>query len=326
MPEILLCNRQIGSHSIESQCGVTAANISGLGCTAKPTSLLPYQPYLLGPAPSSYDRNLMAQLGAGGDTQNLTNLSLSFGEDNTLALADITAKLQEYQIGLMGTATSVYAHRVQGFGLAVKKYQEALLEYRNAIKTNPAARVMARQKAYSAFQQMQLRFRHELAAVSSVSKAKKGTPLNNPVRATNIARSSRNVAKLNITSQVQASNLVKYSRQAKFLGNGLAVIDFGTRVGNIQNSYKAGGNWEREMFIESSSFAASASTGILTTNAGAAVLGFLMVATPIGWVGLIIGGVVVLGAATAATITVNSYTKENSGKTYDQIMKWIDSQ
>jgi hypothetical protein len=42
------------------------------------------------------------------------------------------------------------------------------------------------------------------------------------------------------------------------LGNGLAVIDFGSRVGNIHNSYQAGGNWERDFFIESSSFAASA--------------------------------------------------------------------
>ena len=44
------------------------------------------------------------------------------------------------------------------------------------------------------------------------------------------------------------------------------------------------GNWEREMFIESSSFAASAATGIGVVNAGGAALMLLMVATPVGWI------------------------------------------
>ncbi len=156
--------------------------------------------------------NLLGQLGAGPTVQNLTNLSLSFGEDNTLALADIMAKLKEQQIGMIGATTSMYANRVQGFGLAVKKYQDALMEYRKVMKTNPAARVLAKQKAVSAFQQMQLQFRYELASVTAASKARKGIPLGHPSRATNIARNSRNIAKLNITSQGQASNLVNYSK------------------------------------------------------------------------------------------------------------------
>lgn len=49
---------------------------------------------------------------------------------------------------------------------------------------------------------------------------------------------------------------------------------------------------------------------------------FLMVATPIGWVGLIIGGVAVAGTA-AASIGVNSYMKNNSGDFYDDLMKNI---
>jgi hypothetical protein len=139
-----------------------------------------------------------------------------------------------------------------------------------------------------------------------------------------MARSSRNIAKLNITSQAQASNLVKYSQHAKLLGNGLAVIDFGARVGNIHNTYKAGGNWDREMFIESSSFALSAGAGTAVVNAGGAVLTLLMVATPIGWVGLVIGGVVVAGAAAGVAIGMNSAVKNNSGDWYDSIMAWID--
>jgi hypothetical protein len=74
-----------------------------------------------------------------------------------------------------------------------------------------------------------------------------------------------------------------------------------------------------------SSFALSAGAGILAVNAGTAALGLLMVATPIGWVGLIVGGVVVAGAAATASITTNNIVKGKSGGLYDQIMGRISS-
>jgi len=210
----------------------------------------------------------------------------------------------------------------------VKNYQAALMEYRHVIenKVNSSAiKTVAKQKAMTAFQKMQQGFQHELKAVTGAAKSSRGTPLTSGTRATNIVRSSRNVAKLNITSQVQTSNLVKFSQHAKLLGNGLAVIDFGSRVGNIHNSYKAGQNWEREMFIESSSFALTASAGIATVNAGTAALGFLMIATPIGWVGLIVGGLAVAGTAAVVSMGINDIVKDNSGSAYDELMNWIYS-
>jgi len=87
----------------------------------------------------------------------------------------------------------------------------------------------------------------------------------------------------------------------------------GSRIGNIHNEYKADGDWERELFIESSSFAVSATAGILTVKAGVA---FFVLATPIGWVGLIV-------TAAAASMGANYITKEKSGGVYDSIMKLI---
>lgn len=139
----------------------------------------------------------------------------------------------------------------------------------------------------------------------------------------NVARSSKNIAKLDIMTPVQADNIVKFAKHAKFLGNGLTIIDFSSRVGNITNSYKAHGNWKREMFIESSSFAASAMAGTATVNIGGAALGFLVVATPVGWVGLIVGGLVVAGTAAVASIATNDTFKNNGGDWYDSIMKSI---
>ena len=55
----------------------------------------------------------------------------------------------------------------------------------------------------------------------------------------------------------------------------------------MHTEYKAGGNWERELFVESSSFAASAITGAAVVKTG---LAFLTVATPVGWMGLVVAG------------------------------------
>ncbi|MCG6202273.1 hypothetical protein [Psychromonas antarctica] len=157
-----------------------------------------------------------------------------------------------------------------------------------------------------------------MKVVTSQVKSSRGTPLTNFDRGANIARSSRNIAKLDLANVVQADNIVKFAKQAKFLGNGLAVIDFGSRVGNVHNSYKAGGNWEREMFIESSSFAATAITGTVAVDAGLALLVF---ATPVGWFALVVGGLAVAGVAAAASMGMNSLIKNNAGNTYDALIK-----
>ncbi|WP_200897977.1 hypothetical protein [Arsukibacterium sp. MJ3] len=231
--------------------------------------------------------------------------------------------MQEYNVGLMGASTSVYAKRMGGFFGSVKNYQSALMEYSQAAKSKSPLKIAAKQKAKMTFDKMQNSFRHEVRVVTSQVKSSRGTPLTNFDRGANIAKSSRNMAKLDIMTPVQADKIVKFTKHAKFLGDGIAVIDFGSRVGSIQNSYKAGGNWEREMFIESSSFALSAVTGTAVVNAGGAALMFLMVATPIGWVGLIVGGVAVAGTAAVASIGMNYAVKNNSGDWYDTIMKSI---
>jgi len=127
--------------------------------------------------------------------------------------------------------------------LAVKEYQDALMAYRGAITSNATSKAIAKQKTFKAFQNLQIRFKHELDAVNAGIKSRRGTTLSSATRATNIARSSRNVARLDVTSQIQANNLVKFTQHAKFLGNGLAVIDFTSRIGNIHNEYKSDGEW-----------------------------------------------------------------------------------
>ncbi|MFN3882145.1 MAG: hypothetical protein ACK4L8_12030 [Nitrincola lacisaponensis] len=322
MCEILLCNRRTNSDFLSGICGIDSSFIHGRGCS-EPTALSAYTPYVHGEGLSGRNSYIISALSRPSVARELTHLSLSFGEDNTLALAEMTKTLQDYNVGLIGASTSVYANRIGGFAGAVREYQDALLFYRDEIKRKSPFKAMAKQKALRAFQNLQIQFRHELSAVSSVNRSRRDTPLTSVTRATNIARSSRNVARLNVTSQIQANNLVRFADHTKFLGNGLAVIDFTSRVGNIHNEYKSGGEWERELFIESSSFAASALAGTAVVNAGVAALGILVVATPIGWVGLVVGGIAVAGTAATASIAMNNYVKDNSGGLYDDIMRRV---
>jgi hypothetical protein len=317
--KFLLCNQPVKADYLSNTCGIDTTFVYGNGCS-KPELLPPHTPYVLGQELTARDRQMLSLLSTPKETKELTNLSLSFGGDNTMALAEMTRKLQEYNVGLIGASTSVYANRIGGFAGAVKEYQDALMAFRGSLNSNPTSKALAKQKAIRAFQNLQIKFKHELNAINSGIKARRGTPLSSSTRATNIAQSSRNTAKLNVTSQIEVNGLVKFTRHAKFLGNGLAVIDFTSRIGNIHNEYKAGGEWERELFVESSSFAASAIAGSIAVNAG---LGLLMVATPVGWVGLIVGGVAVAGTAAAVSMGMNSIVKNNSGGVYDSIMKWI---
>src|SRR5690606_6400823 len=265
MNGILLCNQPINAHRIHETCGMSTDALTGASCS-KPDVLSAYTPYWVNDAtPAS--RGIITQLAPLPVARELTHLSLSFGGDNTLALAQMTQKLQEYNVSAMGASTSVYANRIGGFAGAVKNYQNALLAYRSSLPLNPAARALAKQRAHAAFDKMQLHFRHELNAVTGQIKSKRGTPLTSAQRGTNIADSSRNVVKLNVTSQVQANDLVRFTQHARFLGNGLAIIEFSRGIGNIETTYKSGGNWERELFIESSSFALSALAGSAVVKA-----------------------------------------------------------
>lgn len=321
MTEILLSSQPIQSDQASDFCSIDGQIFDGRSCTLA-RQLSSYVPYVVG-KPSGFDQTVTSMLSVPSVARELTNISLSFGEDNTIALAEITKKLHEYNIGLVGASTSVYARRLSGFAGAIIEYQDALLDYREAIKANSSSKAAAKQKAFRAFEKLQIQFQHELKAVNAGIKSNRGTPLTSATRATNIARSSRNTVKLNVTSQAQAHNLVKFTKHANYLGNGLALIDFTSRAASIRNEYKAGGNWERELFIESSSFALSASAGIAAVNIGTAALTFVVAATPVGWVGLVVGGVIVAGTAAATSMGVNSAVKDNAGSWYDFIMSLL---
>lgn len=78
---------------LSSSCGIDPDLIHGKGCS-KPASLSAFTPYVLGQELSSFDSQIISTLSAPKVANNLTDLSLFFGGENTVALAEMGKKLQ----------------------------------------------------------------------------------------------------------------------------------------------------------------------------------------------------------------------------------------
>ena len=314
MTEILISSQIYNKPQFRQMCGEP---LEDLYCNGQHGVMWAYQPYTIGRITPA-DGGLITPLLC-GNPRNIHRLSATLGQDNVVGVSKAMMALRDTTAALAGSAASVHATRGSAFTTAVQRCQGALLAWRDVVYGKGALGVTpasAGQAFYTAFANMQQKFQYELriAALSQKRGPLKGTALNNSTRATNIARSSPHIQKLQLTSVTQATALGRFSQYGKVLGNGLVLIDVGSRVGNIHNEYKADGDWERELFIESSSFAASAIAGSITAYAGVA---FFVLATPIGWVGLIV-------TAAAASMGMNYLVKEGSGGIYDSIMEWVN--
>ncbi len=324
MPEYLFCDQTFGAQGLQQSCGISINDVMTLGCQ-RPSTISSYTPYLLkNGSEDAQAQNYLGQLSDHKVRRNLGDLVVNYGGEATSAVAGVYNKYgAEFNLSMVGASISLYTERTDGFGKAIKEYQEMLLQYREAAKAKSPHLLLVKHRVHVAFEKMQKQFGHELKLVAGNNTSRRGTPFTNPQRAMNIAQDSRHAKKLFVANQAQANNLIKFSRHAKYLGNGLTVIDLISRAGNVHNEYKAGGQWERELFAESLSLGTSTAASAALVKLGAGAIGFFTVATPVGWVGLIIGGVAVAGTAALGGMATNHFFKKHSNHIYDHIMGWF---
>jgi hypothetical protein len=326
MADILLCQSPCSLNSLDDIHDMHALKLQHKPRTGPPI-LMPYRPYLHCASPSAADRHIMLTLDHHFAQKDIADMAFDLGGDHTIAIAQIAAGLRAYGAASVGAAATVYGRRMQNFGMSVKRVQDALLKYRSVAKSDPGAASAAEREVLEAYRQMQKGFQTEVDAVTSGIRRSSSLTLTRPRRALEVARNSRRIAKLRISDEAEATRLVRFGKYGRYLGNGLAVIDFGSRVSHVHDSYKAGGDWYREMFVESSSFAASAWLGTIVAEVGSVLaveaLGALVAATPAGWV-LIVVGLGVAAASAGASIYVDKTVTKNAGGWYDSIMKWIN--
>ena len=323
MPSILLCDRAVHTDWLCRDTGLPEGVIHGRE-PGWPAMLRPCTPYVLGETLALRDHAILSDLAPHTVANNLTRIGAAHGGDTTLALADMLDDLRSLRPSVTQYATAtadVAVARIGRFSQAVQVSQQAIVDYHRATRSGHG-REAARQALVQANENLNQRFRVELQAARSRMSARYRALSSQDARLAELVRHTRKVTRLDIASRVESGQLARLGRAAKYLGNGLTALDFGSRAQDIRDEYLAGGDWTRKLFIESSSFAASAGVGLIAADLGAAALGVALAATPAGWV-LIVGGLVTASFAAGASGLADRAMRDMAAPAYEGLVRWL---
>ena len=298
MPTLILTDSPTDPRSVLRAMGMPDDSRLQSWDRGAPSTVWPNTPYLMCRGKINPDRQFLSTFADPATAKTLADLSLAFGGDNTLALAELTKQLRDagpYGMAGAGAAASTYSGRMERLADVIKAYQNDMLAYRRAMRSDAASHVKAaaRQQMVERNAYLNRRFRSEVRTMRTQMSARYRTLLSKDERLPEMVRHTRKVAKLDVASRVEATNLMRFARGARYLGNGVAAIDFGSRASDIYDEYKDGGDWGRKMFVESTTFVATTATGSRLAFVGTAVLevalDVALAATPAnGWPLLII--------------------------------------
>ena len=271
-----------------------------------------------------------------GETKrNVSAMNAIFGDEQLQAIAQVYEKeIQPYVnkmrnitegtvdeltgIGAGATAINAKEVRLSNFGQALFKYQKSLLDIHQATKnrTPKLELIKLGNNVKEAHTKLNSKFTRELKHFSGVVKARKrGNIWSNPQRGINIARSGRDMSRLQLTSLSGVRSIKALERASGVLGNGVIALDAGLRIDSVYQDYRAGKDWQRSAVMQTTGFgfgtAAGLGTGISVVKAGA---GIALALGPVGWV-ILIG--VSVGAGYLASKEVDKAGQWFAGVVYD---------
>lgn len=264
----------------------------------------------LGNLPESSRNNLMCTIDTFGD---LTPTLAAF-YDKHLAFFNL-----QNSAGLVGAGTTASETRLKGFHKALKNYQSALQALHNHKGTGrgpSATNAALKGRVKATYSELQLQYHAELnkfASSGSLGK-NRGNALASADRGITLAQ--RRGRGIHVASTTQAVQISRMATGISYTGKGLIALDAGIRINGVHNTYKQGGNWQREAAVQSAGFIAGTSAGVLTGKAviaGLTVIGLGL--TPVGWVVLIGVGV---GAGFGAAYMVDGLAQKGAGRLYDK--------
>jgi hypothetical protein len=282
--------------------------------------------------------NIMNRLQAITPSEQCTiaDINASFGSDILVAMAGfhqdklkpLLAILNNYaqneSYGLAGAAATAMQSRLDNFGKAVMKHQEALIKLHEGFKAKlPRADITRLENTVkSTVKALNKSFKAELAKYFPHSAGKRGTIMTNSDRAIGMAKGAKTYQPLNISSGAQFGKVLTFAKAANFVGKGALIVDAGFRVDDVIADKAAGRDWQRRAVMETTGFGLGAAAGTFVGGGIiASTLGVALMATPVGWV-LVIG--VGITAGYFAAKKGDQIGQGVSGYIYDssQSMSW----
>jgi hypothetical protein len=290
-------------------CDALTANMPYcLDANAHPESKIITQ--TLGNLPEGSRNNLMCTIDTFGD---LTPTLAAF-YDKHLAFFNL-----QNSAGLVGAGATASQTRLEGFQQALKNYQDALQALHNHKGTGrgpSATNAALKGRVRATYAELQLQYHAELNKLASPGSLGKnrGNALSSAERGINLAQ--RRGRGINVANNAQALQLSSLAKGVSYAGKGMVVLDAGIRINGVHNTYKQGGNWQREAAIQTTAFGAAGAVGAGTGKL--VVMGLTAIGlglTPVGWV-VIIG--VGLTAAFGAAYVTDKIAQDKAAYVYDR--------
>lgn len=236
----------------------------------------------LGNLPEGSRNNLMCTIDTFGDFT--TTLAAFY--DEHLAFLNLSNS-----VTLAGAAATVGEKRLNGFQAALKNYQDALiaLNKHKGVGRGPSANKAALQgRVRAAYSDLQLKYHAELNKLTDPRNRGKnrGNALSSVDRGITLAQGRGRG--INVASNTQALQLANLSKGVSYAGKGIVALDAGIRIKGVRDTYKKGGDWQREAAIQATGFGLGGAVGTIAGSgaiAGLTAIGLGL--TPVGWVVLI---------------------------------------
>ncbi|MGI1677784.1 MAG: hypothetical protein K6L75_03560 [Cellvibrionaceae bacterium] len=242
--------------------------------------------------------------------ENLSGCVATFGDGTTtvakfydqhIANLDFT-KVSQDTNGLAGVGAAVLGGRTDSFQAAIEQYQRALIQLNNYHRVGRVAakqKLELRNKVINAYENLNRYYQQELRRIvpaDSLTK-NKGSALSNADRGITLAERHRGRG-IHVANMTEGQQVSKLATGLRFAGRGAIVLDAGFRINTVRNSYLEGGEWKRELAMQTGGLGVSALTGFSIGRAAFFASRIALMATPWGW-GIIIASSVVSGAILA---------------------------
>lgn len=294
----------------------------------EPRVLSPKEPYLLG-SDDGRDESVYLSLLA-HHAGPLCDLCQDFGGPTVVALADLVAEIQADHDGpdalsYAQAATGIYNGRRRQFQQALDRQQGALLDHYRATHGKAPKGVspaQTREALLRSRQELNTAFRFEIDSALAHSHRRSRLYVPGRVSVPDRVRETRKVSRLDVSSLRQAGNLGRLGKISKRIAPGLLALDLGRRILHVREVRNAGGDWQREAFVESVGFAASANIGSRLTGASVLATGATAIATRSPSMTLVVGYGAVVVTPYAVDFT-DEGAKAIAGLVYDKVAAFL---